>query len=238
AGNPLGTRFFQETHDAVLISLEHTETRTGRNSGDGGQFPVTLVERDQFGDVKIGDAIAIGQKKRVVVDVLLDSFHSPAGHGGQAGVSQGDLKVLFAVYVVELDLRLAPQADGEVVVHCLVVQEVLFDHVAAIPQAQDKLAEATMGIELHDVPEDGTTANFDHRFRPEFGLLAQAGTEPSAQHDYFHEILLADAGSSLPEHGSGQTAPRIIHLFCITAAKTAASLRFTTCSFDFIRLRL
>ena len=30
-----------------------------------------------------------------------------------------------------------------------------------------------MGIELHDVPEDGETANLNHRFGPEFGFLAQ-----------------------------------------------------------------
>src|ERR1039458_857828 len=160
---------------------------------------MTPVKLYQPGDVQVGNAIAVCQKERVVIDVLLNPFHAPAGHGGQAGVSQCDLEVLFAVYVVELDLRLAPEADGEVVVHCLVVQEVLFDHVAAISQAQDKLAEATVGIELHDVPEDGSTANFDHRFRPEFGLLAQARTEPSAQHHYFHAILLVGDSGSFPD---------------------------------------
>src|SRR5208337_1034781 len=191
---------------------------------------MTLVELYQPSDVQVGNAIAVGQKERVVIYVLLDPFRAPTGHCGQAGVSQGDLEILFAVYVVELDLRLAPEADGEVVVHCLVVQEVLFDHVAAISQAQDKLAEATVGIELHDVPQDGSTANFDHRFRPEFSFLAQAGTESSAQHNYFHEILLADASVSIPGQGSRQTAPRIIDRCASELPKTTARLGFATSS--------
>src|SRR5208282_3571582 len=238
AGDPLGTRLFKETHDTVLIRLQDAESGTGRDRSDCSQLSVTLVELYQPGDVYVGNAIAVSQKERVVIDVLLDPFHAPTGHCGQAGVSQGDLEILLAVYVVELDLRLAPEADGEVVVHCLVVQEVFFDHVATISQAQDKLAEATVGIELHDVPEDGSTANFDHRFRPEFSFLAQAGTESSAQHNYFHEILLADASASFPGQDSGQTAPRIIHLVCIRTAKTTARRGFAACSFDFIQLRL
>src|SRR5208337_2864575 len=131
-------------------------------------------------------------------DILLDSFYAPTRHGGQSGVSQGHLKALFGVYVVELDLRLASETDGEVVVHRLVIQEILLYHVAAISEAEDKLPETTVGIKLHDVPEDGTAANFDHRFGPKLGLLAQARTEPTAQHNYLHEILRARLSGSFP----------------------------------------
>jgi hypothetical protein len=43
-----------------------------------------------------------------------------------------------------------------------------------------------VGIEFHDVPEDGAAANFDHRLWAEFSFLAQTSTESAAQQDHFH----------------------------------------------------
>ena len=43
-----------------------------------------------------------------------------------------------------------------------------------------------MGVHLHDVPEDGTSADLDHRLRPEFGLLAESRSQAAAQNHHFH----------------------------------------------------
>ena len=82
-----------------------------------------------------------------------------------------------------------PEADGEVVVHRLVIQEIFLDHVAAVAQAEHKIAEAVVGVELHDVPEDGAAADLDHRLGPEFGFLAQARAQSAAKNHYFHNRI-------------------------------------------------
>ena len=64
-----------------------------------------------------------------------------------AGVGEGDAEALLAVDAVIMDLGVLPEADGEVVVHGLVVEEVFFDHVAAIAQAEHEVAEAVVGVE-------------------------------------------------------------------------------------------
>ena len=56
-------------------------------------------------------------------------------------------KILLLVQAVVLDRRLCIQGDGEIVVHGLVVEEVLLDHVAAIAQAENEVAEVVMGEE-------------------------------------------------------------------------------------------
>ena len=62
-----------------------------------------------------------------------------------------------------------------------VVGEILFDHVALITTADHKLIDAVCTEDLEDVPEDGTSTDFDHRLWLEMDFLADAGAEPTAK---------------------------------------------------------
>ncbi len=79
--------------------------------------------------------------KFVAVDVFRDAFDAAAGHGFEPGFGQGDAEVLLLVLAVVLDLALLAQADREVVVHRLIIEEIFLDHVAAIAQAQHEIAK-------------------------------------------------------------------------------------------------
>lgn len=61
--------------------------------------------------------------------------------------------------------------DGDVVDAGFVVEEEIFDVVAFISKADNKIIEILAGEILHDVPEDGATANFYHWFGSIFGLF-------------------------------------------------------------------
>ncbi len=98
------------------------------------------------------------------------------GLGFEAGVGEGDGKILFVVSAHELDLRFAAKANLEVTIHGFVVQEVILDHVAAVSEAENELAHTVMGIHLHDVPEDGTAPDLHHRLGTEFGFFPETGT--------------------------------------------------------------
>jgi len=104
------------------------------------------------------------------------------------GLGHRHLESLLGVQLVILDLRVRPQADGEVVVHGLVIEEILPDDVAAVAQAQHEFAEPIVGIRLHDVPRDGAPADFDHRLGAEFRFFSQPRPYATAKYHHFHVI--------------------------------------------------
>ena len=68
--------------------------------------------------------------------------------------------------LVDANILRLPQLNGHVVVHQLVMTEIIFDHFASITQGQNKIPMTEMGIILHDVPQNGTLSDRDHRFGP------------------------------------------------------------------------
>ena len=52
-----------------------------------------------------------------------------------------------------------------------VVGEVLLDDVALVATANDKIIYAMGGIQLHDVPQDWSAADFDHWLGLEIGFF-------------------------------------------------------------------
>lgn len=52
-----------------------------------------------------------------------------------------------------------------------VIEKEIFDVVAFIAKADNKVIEVLAGEILHNVPEDGATANFYHGFGSIFGLF-------------------------------------------------------------------
>src|SRR5208282_1094103 len=191
--------FLKLGYATCRVRIDDSEAGTRRDSRDRGQLAVAFVEFKQLSDVYITHAIAIGQHEEIVTDVLFNPLHPSAGHRGLSGIDEGDLKVLFAMDVFVLNLGVPAEAEGEIVVHRLIVQEIFLDHVAAVSEAEHKIGKTIVRIQLHNMPKDRTTADFHHGLGAILSFLAQTGTEPSAQHHYFHEILLAGASASLPE---------------------------------------
>ena len=74
--------------------------------------------------------------------------------------------------------------DREVVLHFVVPEEVLANALALVPQADDEVGVPVRGVSLHDVPENRTIADFDHRLGTILGLLPQSCPHaPTEQHD-------------------------------------------------------
>src|SRR6267378_2339123 len=131
----------------------------------------------QAADVDVAQAVAVGKQERVVVlEIAGNALQATTGLGFEAGIGEGDGKILFVVSAHELDLRFAAKTNSEVTVHGFVVQEVILDHVAAISEAEDKLAHSVVGVHLHDVPQNGAASDLNHRFGPEFGFFPETGT--------------------------------------------------------------
>ena len=73
-----------------------------------------------------------------------------------------------------------------------VVSEVLFDNIAFIAAADDKVVDSVGGVELHDVPEDWFASNFDHGLWLEVRLFGDAGSETSGEDNGFHKFKPID----------------------------------------------
>jgi hypothetical protein len=87
---------------------------------------------------------------------------------------------------MEIGMLRGIKPEGKVTLHHAVVKEVLLDKTTLVAEAKHKFLEAIMGIDLHDVPKDGLSADFHQRFRAELGLFPQPGSQPPTQNDHFH----------------------------------------------------
>ena len=181
--------FFAETGDVVgVVDVHDPESTQGLHGGDGGEGALLLVEGDEFGDVDVGEAVAVGDEEGCVVEVFGCSMHASAGHGGFAGVGDGDGPVGFVVGVVEVQGVAGSELNSEVVVAGFVVEEVLLNHVALVAGGNDEVGDAVVGKVFHDVPEHGAPADFDHGFGAEFGFFAHAGAKTAGEDDGFHRL--------------------------------------------------
>ena len=137
-----------------------------------------LVKADQGADVDIAEAIPVGEAKGVLPgDVIANALEPAAGKGVVAGVNQGHAPGLG---VVLMDFHVVGgHVKGNVGHVQEVVGEVFLDDVALVAAVDDEVIHAVGGVELHDVPEDGPTADLDHRLGLEVGFLGDAGAEAS-----------------------------------------------------------
>src|SRR5579871_1286361 len=173
-------------HAATIAGIDNAKARSGHHSRNRGDLAVAPMEGQQRLQIHVADAIAIGQQECAIIDIFLNTLDPAAGHGRLACIHQGDAKVLLRMIVVVFNMGAAPEADGKVAVHRLVVQEVVLNHIAAIAKAKNELLETGMGVDLHDVPENRTPSYLNHRLWPELGLFPQAGAKPAAEDNNLH----------------------------------------------------
>ena len=95
---------------------------------------------------------------------------------------------LYAVVVLSIGTLIADLVNIVYQILNGIVEEVVLDDVALVAQAQDEVALPIVRVGLHDVPENGASANFRHGFGAELGLFAKAGTQAAAQYHCFHRV--------------------------------------------------
>src|SRR6185437_10776378 len=72
----------------------------------------------------------------------------------------------------------------------IVVREILLDDIALVSQAHDEVVDAVVGIDLHDVPEDGPAADFDHRLGPDGCLFTKPSAQTTGEDNELHKKYL------------------------------------------------
>ena len=134
-------------------------------------------------DIHIRHAIAIRHHEGVAIDVPLDPLDPAAGHRLLTRIRQRHTEILLVVGVEIVDPRLASQVNREIIIHCFIIQEIFFDHLASVAQAEHEISVAVVGVEFHDVPDDRLLADQDHGLGPELRLFSEASSLASAKDD-------------------------------------------------------
>src|SRR5712691_9750089 len=167
------------------FKVQSPKPRGRADSSDGGQFAVLAMELDDLLDVDIRNAVAIGHQKCLATDPRREAFDAPTGLRFQPGVHQVDRPV-FSVTIMHFQFPRA-EMDRQIVPHVVVVLKVALDKVPFVPERDKELGEPCSRVYLHDVPEDGTPADFDHRLGLDVGLLGQSSPESARQDRDFHQ---------------------------------------------------
>jgi len=81
----------------------------------------------------------------------------------------------------------------------IIVHEVLFDHIALVAKADDKIIIPILTIHFHDMPENWLTSDLDHRLRTDFSFFADPCTQTARKNDNFH--ILNWRGKSIAKRG-------------------------------------
>ena len=80
-----------------------------------------------------------------------------------------------------------------------IVREILLDDVLLVPRADHELVVAVVAVQLHDVEENGHSAQIYHGLGLELGFLRNPGTETAGQNNDFHSAYYL---SISPIHGA------------------------------------
>src|SRR5690606_39264156 len=119
-----------------------------------------LVERDEAVDVDVADAIAVGAAEGFTVEVVAYAADAAARLRLLPGIDQGDLPGLRGTLV---NLHGAVrQIEGHVSMMQEIIREVFLDEVTLVPAAHDEVRMAGGGVQLHDVPQNGSPPDFHH----------------------------------------------------------------------------
>src|SRR5712692_7209262 len=211
-------RLFLETGDSSLFVLEAKGAKPAwrLHRRQCGQGALLAMEGNQVLDVEVAHAIPVGEAEGVVADVAAHALEPASGHRGFAGIDQRNLPGLHAV-VEDLHFVVL-HVEGHVGHVEEVVGEVLFDEITLVAAADNEVIDPVEGVQLHDMPQNRLSADFDHWFRLDLCFLAQSGAKTASQDYRFHAAAsslshtLTQAfyagGTAEVEQIEGQLSPR------------------------------
>lgn len=140
---------------------------------------------DQGRQVEVCDTVSVSQAECAIVDIRSNALEPPTSHSVFAGIDHGDGPRL-GIALVD-DGALLAHADRDIGCVQDVVREELFDHVALVSKADHEVADAKVGVHLHDVPQDRHATDLDHGLGAEMRLFANASAHSTGENDCFHE---------------------------------------------------
>ena len=197
-----------EASDLAVVHREDTPATGRLHGGHRGQRAPGAVRCDELTHVHVGHAVAVGEAKVFVAQVVADALEPPARQRAVASVDQGHAPPLGGVAVRAHRVRREVERDVRRVEE--VVREVLLDDVTLVSEAHDEVAHPVVRVDLHDVPEDRLAADLDHGLGPQLRLFADPRSEAARENDCLHRRALdvmCSASARLQGSMPGALAP-------------------------------
>src|SRR5215510_3742279 len=176
---------FIEFQHLVAFEADSSKTGGGTNSCDGRSPSVGFVKPNETGNIKIRQAITVGEQESFFLcEPFLQSLNPATGLCVQACVYQMDLPVRLSAI---LKRRFAGgEIEGNVVVQCVKVQKILLHYLLFVSESNHEFVYAMKAERVHDVPENGFPPNLHHWFGPQSGFFGQTGTKSARQNYCLH----------------------------------------------------
>src|SRR5262249_12489672 len=114
----------------------------------------------------------------------LEPLEPAPGVRVQAGVEQVH-DPIFTISLVVLYFT-AAQVDRHTPREPVIVHEVALDNLALVAKCDQEFFEAEVAVMLHDVPQDRSATDLDHRLGPGLGFFGEPRTQAAGQKYSFH----------------------------------------------------
>ena len=127
------------------------------------------METDKRIDVNVGQTITIRNHERLIPNQILEPAQTSAGQSVEPGVYQSYLPIRSGR--VRDRARSVAQVDENIAVVNQEIAEILFDDLAFVPTRNQKITVTMLCIDIHNMPQHGLAADFNHRLGPGGSLL-------------------------------------------------------------------
>src|SRR5215217_7479633 len=126
------------------------------------------------------DVAVIGEEDLVIAKVWADTPQPLSDRGVESGVNEGNTPVTD-IGIQQFDM-ISTLAEHEIVRCGLpIVEEVVLDCLGTVPQTQNELGMAEVGVVAHDMPENWPTSDRHHRLGQRLVVCSHSHAEPAAE---------------------------------------------------------
>ena len=154
-------RLFLKSIDSCLIrNSQSTETPRGLNRCQSRPALVTAMKLDQLSDVNVGDPITISKTEGFSADKILYPLDAAAGHCLVTSIHESDLP-WFRMALVRLH-AVPGHVKGDIRSMQKIIGKEFFDNETLVATADDEFVQTIGRIAFENVPENRSTADFDH----------------------------------------------------------------------------
>jgi len=154
----------------------------------GSKLTLVFVMHDQVINIHITHSVPVSETEGLVVHMLLYALDPSTGHGPIPGIHQGNFPGL-GVHGMHLHLVVL-HIEGDIGVVKEVVGKVFLNHITFVAAAYNEVIKTIMGIDLHDVPEDGFATYLHHGFGTCSAFFTYSCAESPGKKYYFHVFIV------------------------------------------------
>jgi len=127
----------------------------------------------------VGKSVSVSHHESVGIDESGNTLDPGSLHGVKAGIHQGNRPVV-AVFIVVCGDVTGFQIHGKIAISDRVMIKVFLDGFAFIAKGKNKIFESTLGIDIHNMPDNGFFPDLHHGFGLVLRLFSKPGSLSAA----------------------------------------------------------